>query len=258
MSGISIEERDRVAIVRLNRPQKMNALTREMLDALLELFERIKSERRVRAVILAGEGERAFCAGTDVGELAALDEAGARAASERGQKVCGLIERCGVPVIAAVNGLAAGGGCELALSCHIRIASKSAEFSLPEIKLGIIPAYGGTQRMARIIGSGRASELMLTCKSISATEAKQIGLVNHVVEPSELLSKAASLAHEIAQLAPLAMRASLEAITRGLDLPLEEGLELETKLFSQLFETADMREGTLAFLEKRAPVFKGQ
>lgn len=258
MSGISIEERGAVAIVRLNRPEKMNALTREMLEALREVFESIGRERRVRALILTGEGERAFCAGTDIGELAGMDEAGALAASRRGQEVCERIERCGVPVIAAVNGLAAGGGCELALACHIRLAAKQAQFSLPEIKLGLVPAYGGTQRLPRIVGSGRALELMLTGAKIDAAEAERIGLVTHVVESSQLLSKAESIAQEIAQLAPLAIRACLEAVTRGLSLPLEEGLALEAELFSSLFDTADMREGTRAFMEKRAPVFKGQ
>ncbi|MGA9995270.1 MAG: enoyl-CoA hydratase-related protein [Pyrinomonadaceae bacterium] len=256
-SSIIFEERGAVAIVRLNRPEKMNALTREMLDALREVFERIEREHTVRALILTGEGERAFCAGTDISKLAEMDEEGAHAASKRGQEVCERIETCGVPVIAAVNGLAAGGGCELALACHLRIAAKDAQFSLPEIKLGIVPAYGGTQRLPRIIGTGRALELMLTGASISATEAQRIGLVNRLTESTQLLAEALSLAQEIAQLAPLAIRACLEAVTRGLLLPLEEGLALEAELFSSLFDTADMREGTRAFMEKRAPVFTG-
>lgn len=236
----------------------MNALTRALLDELGEAFARVERERDVRAVILAGAGERAFCAGTDIEEMASLDVEGARRAAERGQDVCDRIERCPVPVIAAVNGVAAGGGCELALAGHLRIASTNAQFSLPETGLGVIPAYGGTQRTARAIGSGRALEMMLAGRIVSADEALRLGLVNRVTEPAHLLDEAAALAHEIMQQAPLAIRACLEAVTRGLSLPLEEGLKLEAELFSSLFATEDMREGTRAFLEKRKPVFKGK
>jgi enoyl-CoA hydratase len=256
--SITFDLRDSVALVRLNRPEKLNALTREMLGRLSETFERIERERNVRAVILTGAGARAFSAGTDVAELAVLDVEEAHAASRRGQEVCDLIESCGVPVIAAVNGLAAGGGCELALACHIRIASDAARFSLPETKLGVIPGYGGTQRLARVAGSGRALEMMLTGAEVKADEALRLGLVNRVVTSEQLLSEAETLAREIAKLAPLAIRACLEAVTRGLSLPLEEGLELEAELFSRLFASRDMREGTRAFLEKRVPSFKGQ
>jgi enoyl-CoA hydratase len=190
--------------------------------------------------------------------LEGLDEAGALEAARRGQRACDLIEASPVPVIAAVRGVAAGGGCELALACHLRVASSDAVFSLPEIKLGMIPAYGGTQRLARLIGQGRALELMLASHQIFAPEALRIGLVNRVTENARLFEDAASLAHEIAGLAPLAIRACLAAVTRGLSLTLEEGLALEAELFSQLFATADVREGTRAFLEKRAPVFRGR
>jgi enoyl-CoA hydratase len=255
---VSFDLHDNIALVRLERPEKLNALTRRALEELGETFERIARERRVRAVILTGAGERAFSVGTDIGELSAMDAEEARRAAMRGQRVCDAIERCGVPVIAAVNGLAAGGGCELVLACHIRIASESARFSLPEIKLGLIPAYGGTQRLARATGSGRALEMMLTGAGISADEALRVGLVNRIVAPAELLSEAERTAREIASLAPLAIRACLDAVTRGISLPLEEGLKLEAELFSRLFATEDMREGTRAFLEKRAPVFKGK
>src|SRR5437763_7818439 len=255
---VSFDLRDTIALVRLNRPEKLNALTRRALEELGETFERIAREREVRCVILTGAGERAFSAGTDIGELSVMETEEARRAVERGQRVCDLIEHCGVPVIAAVNGLAAGGGCELVLACHLRIASESARFSLPEIKLGLIPAYGGTQRLARATGSGRALEMMLTGAGISADEALRVGLVNRVVAPAELLSEAERTAREIASLAPLAIRACLDAVTRGLSLSLEEGLKLEAELFSSLFSTEDMREGTRAFLEKRAPVFKGK
>jgi enoyl-CoA hydratase len=255
---VTFDLRDSLALIRLNRPEKLNALTREMLVELDEIFERIGRERNVRAVILTGAGERAFSAGTDIAELAAMNVEEARHASERGQRVCDLIESCGVPVIAAVNGLAAGGGCELALACHLRIASEKARFSLPETELGIIPAYGGTQRLARVVGSSRALEMMLTGAEVKADEALRLGLVNRVVAHAQLLSETETLAREIAKLAPLAIRACLEAVTRGLSLPLEEGLELEAELFSRLFATDDMREGTRAFLEKRAPSFKGR
>jgi enoyl-CoA hydratase len=255
---IIFEERDALALVRLNRPGKRNALTGAMLERLCSLFAAIEKRRDLRAVILTGAGEEAFSAGTDITELAALDTEGAQRAARRGQQVCDLIEHCGVPVIAAVGGVAAGGGCELALACHLRIASRAARFQLPETTLGVIPAYGGTQRLARLIGSGRAFEMMLTGQSVSGEEALRLGLVNRVTEPSRLLADAIALAQEIMRLAPLAIHACLEAVTRGLQLPLEEGLKLEAELFSNLFETADMREGTRAFLEKRPPLFQGR
>jgi enoyl-CoA hydratase len=256
--AIIFEERDALALIRLNRPDKRNALTGAMLERLGELFAAIEKRRDLRAVILTGANEEAFSAGTDIGELAPLVAEGAHRAARRGQEVCDLIEHCGVPVIAAVGGVAAGGGCELALACHLRVASRTARFQLPETKLGVIPAYGGTQRLARLTGSGRALEMMLTGQSVSAEEALRLGLVNRVAEPARLLADSIALAHEIMQLAPLAIRACLEAVTRGLSLPLEEGLKLEAKLFSSLFATADMREGTRAFLEKRPPKFQGR
>ncbi len=257
--SVSVEIRDAVAVIRLDRPEKLNALTREMLSELGEAFARMGREPgALRAVILTGAGDRAFSAGTDITELAAMGAEEGRGVAERGQKVCELIERCPVPVIAAVNGVAAGGGCELALACHLRVASTSARFSLPELKLGVMPGYGGTQRLARATGSGRALEMMLTGAELSAEEALRVGLVNRVVAAAELFSEAEALAQKIAGLAPLAVRACLEAVTRGLALPLEEGLELERELFSRLFATEDVREGTRAFLEKRAPAFKGK
>jgi enoyl-CoA hydratase len=256
---LSFEQRETIAVVRLDRPEKLNALTREMLSELGETFARVGREPgALRAVILTGAGERAFSAGTDIAELAAMGAREGRGITERGQRVCELIERCSVPVIAAVNGLAAGGGCELALACHLRVASTGARFSLPELKLGVMPGYGGTQRLARATGSGRALELMLTGGELSAGEALRVGLVNRVVAPAELFAEAEALAQKIAGLAPLAVRACLAAVTRGLALPLEEGLKLEAELFAGLFATRDVREGTRAFLEKRAPAFKGE
>ncbi|HKR01482.1 MAG TPA: enoyl-CoA hydratase-related protein [Pyrinomonadaceae bacterium] len=258
--GIVVEDKnDGLLLVRLDRPDKRNALTRAMLERLAELFADVREKgRAVRAVILTGAGEAAFCAGTDITELAEMDAEEARRAALRGQEVCERIERCGVPVIAAVNGVAAGGGCELALACHLRLAAGNASFSLPEIKLGVIPGYGGTQRLARATGSGRALEIMLTGGAITADEALGVGLLNRVVASDELLSEAEGLAREMACLAPLAIRACLEAVTRGLTLPLAEGLQLEAELFSGLFASRDVREGTRAFLEKRRPEFKGE
>jgi enoyl-CoA hydratase len=255
---ITFELRDSIAFVRLNWPEKLNALTQASLFELGETFGRIEREPDVRAVILTGTGERAFSAGTDIVELASMNVEEARLAAERGQAVCERIERSLVPVIAAVNGVAAGGGCELALACHIRLASTNARFSLPETWLGVIPGYSGTQRLARVTGSGRALEMMLSGGEVSADEALRVRLVNAVVASHQLLPEAEALARGIASLAPLAIRACLEAVTRGLSLPLEEGLKLEAELFSSLFATEDMREGTRAFLEKRAPVFKGR
>lgn len=257
MTYVLHERRNSLAIIRLNRPEKLNALTREMLLSLSDAFKTIAGESNTRAIILTGSGERAFCAGTDIGELKEHDQSTAREVARCGQEVCEQIEGCAVPVIAAINGLATGGGGELALACHIRFASSNARFSLPETKLGLIPGYGGTQRLAREIGQGRALELMLTRRTLSAQEALKYGLVNRVTEPGALLPESELLAGEIAKLAPLAIRACLQAVTRGLKLPLAEGLALEAELFASLFATEDMREGTSAFLEKRAPVFKG-
>jgi enoyl-CoA hydratase len=254
--GIICEYRESIALIRLNRPEKLNALSRALIEDLLELFRQLKDAPKLRAVILTGEG-CAFCSGTDVKDLTELDEMQAIQASRRGQDLCNLVENFPVPVIAAVNGVAAGGGCELALACHLRLASPQAVFSLPEIRLGIIPGYGGTQRLSREIGEAKALELMLTGRSVTASEAFQLRLVNRICGSQSLMSEAESLGNEIAKLAPLAISACLQAVVHGLELPLAEGLDLETKLFAKLFASNDMREGTRAFLEKRNPVFNG-
>jgi len=256
---VTEERRQSFVIIRLNRPDRLNALTREMILTLTDTFKQIEQQPDVRAVILCGAGEKAFCSGTDIEELATVtDHEHALELSERGQRLCNQIEACGVPVIAAVNGVAAGGGCELALACHLRIAATTARFSLPETKLGVIPAYGGTRRLPRELGQARALELMLTGRTLSAEEALAFGLVNRVTQPGDLLSDAESLALEIARLAPLAIRACLNAVIRGDELTLAEGLRLEAELFASLFTTEDVREGTRAFLEKREPIFKGR
>ena len=246
-----------IATIRLSRPEKRNALSSEMLRELGEILERIERNSELRSVILTGEGDQAFSSGTDIGELAQLSEADARQVSEHGQAICTKIESLRIPVIAAINGVAAGGGFELALACHLRIAASNARFSLPEIKLGAIPGYGGTQRLAREIGRGRGLQMILTGETISAAEAREAGLINRVVELGNLIQHSLALAHEIASMAPLAVRAALEAVVAGADMSLDDGLRLESKLFASLFSSQDVREGTRAFLEKREPVFKG-
>ena len=255
---LSYEDRESVAYVRLERPEKRNALTSGMLERLAEIFAGVSARRDLRAVILSGAGVD-FCVGTDIGELESLDEEGARRKAERGQEVCDSVELCGTPVIAAVGGAAAGGGCELALACHLRVAATNARFSLPEARLGVVPAYGGTARLARAVGSGRALAAMLACDEINADEALRLGLVNRVVEPARLIDEAEALARAITEAAaPLAVRACLDAVTRGARLPFDDALKLGAELFSRLFSTEDVREGTRAFLEKRKPVFKGK
>jgi len=258
MSFIDFKRQDGVAIVRLNRPDKLNSLTGEMILSLTDLFRSFASDPSLRAVILTGTGEKAFCVGTDINELADGDEAEALKVSQRGQTLCDLIEQCPVPVIAALNGLAVGGGCELALACHIRLATANVRFSLPETRLGIMPGYGGTQRMPREVGRSRALEIMLGGREVSAADAERLGLINRVVDAADLLTEAQTLAQDIARLAPLAIRACLESVRVGLELPLDEGLAVEARLFAELFATADMREGTRAFLEKRAAKFQGE
>lgn len=255
---ISLERRGEIAIVSLNRPEKLNAISRAMLLELTEIFKSAGDDTSLRAIILTGAGDRAFSAGTDLSELIDVPADAALNVAEGGQRLCNSVESCPVPVIAAVNGIAAGAGCELALASHIRIASPAASFSLPENKLGIIPGYGGTQRLAREVGHGRALEMMLTARSVSSDEAFRIGLVNRVAPADGLLAEAQRLAREISQLAPLAIRACLQAVTKGAELPLPEGLAMEAELFASLFATSDMREGTRAFLEKRPAVFKGE
>jgi len=249
---------DTTAILVLNRADKLNALSHQLAEELVQELSRLERDEDLRGVILTGAGNHAFSAGTDIAELNGLTRTEAEALSRRGQQLCDKIESFPVPVIAAVNGIAAGGGCELALACHLRIASTHATFSLPETKLGLMPAYGGTQRLPRDIGVARALELMLAGRTIDAASAMECGLINRLVEPHQLMSEARSLGNEIASLAPLAIRACLKAVTEGLKLPLEEGLTLERELFASLFATEDAHEGTRAFLEKRAPVFKGR
>jgi enoyl-CoA hydratase len=212
----------------------------------------------VHVLVVTGAGEKAFVAGADIAELAALDALSGRETSRRGQRIFRELELCPKPVIAAVNGFALGGGCELALACHMRIASDNAQFGLPEVGLGVIPGYGGTQRLARLVGRGRALEMVLTGRRVGAEEALRMGLVNRVVPLASLLDEARALAAAILANGPVAVRAALEAVQRGLDVPLEAGLELEANIFGVVCATEDMREGLRAFLEKRKPAFQNR
>jgi enoyl-CoA hydratase len=247
-----------VATVTINLPEKLNALNATCKRELTGVLASIRSDAAVHAVILTGAGEKAFMAGTDIGELAALDTVSGREFSSHGQSIFDAIQHLGKPVIAAVNGYALGGGCEMALACHLRIAAEHARFGQPEVNLGIIPGYGGTQRLARIVGPGKAAEMILTGAMVDATEALRIGLVNRVVPKPDLMKEADALARAIAEKGQLAVRMSLKAINAVFELPLSEGLRVEAGLFGELCGTDDFREGTSAFLEKRKPAFTGR
>jgi enoyl-CoA hydratase len=251
------ELNDGIARVTVNRPDKLNALNATVISELGDSVTRIETDAAVRGVILTGSGQKAFVAGADISELAAQGPLEGKARSIVGQLVFRRLERCGKPVIAAVNGFALGGGCELAMACHIRIAAEHAKFGQPEVKLGIGPGYGATARLPRLVGRGRALELLLTGGMIDAAEAYRIGLVNRVVPADKLLPEAEALLRTIIENGPLAIRACLEAVDAGLETDLDQALLLEANYFGLLSATEDMREGTKAFLEKRKPVFKG-
>lgn len=252
------EKKDGVAHITFNRPKVLNALNRKTVEELHEALKDARDDDSVRVLLLTGAGEKAFVAGADINELAQQTPVNGKEFSLYGQGVFQLLETMGKPSICAINGFALGGGCELALCCSIRMASKTAKLGQPEVKLGILPGYGGSQRLARLCGKGAAHELCLSGEMISADEAQRIGLVNHVYEPGELLPAAEALAKKIMQNAPLAVKYCMEAIERGIEMPQEEGLFLEATLFGLCCATEDMREGTKAFLEKRGPQFKGK
>ena len=249
---------DRITTVTINRPDKLNALNAQCKKELKDVFTSIKNNHDVDAVILTGTGEKAFMAGTDIGELTTLNSESGKEYAEVGQSVFDLIQHLGKPVIAAINGYALGGGCELALACHFRICSENAKFGQPEVNLGIIPGYGGTQRLARIVGIGKATEMILTGNQVDAQEALRIGLVTKVVTQTELLSAADSIARTIISKGQLAVRMSLKAINATMEMPLSEGLKVEAALFGECCSTDDMKEGVNAFLQKRKPVFTGK
>ncbi len=246
-----------VALLTIDRPQVLNALNGQTLDELRQALLDIKSDPAIRAAIVTGAGTRAFVAGADVNELAAQRPEEARDHTRRGQHVFDLIESLGKPVIAAINGFALGGGCELALACTFRLAADTARLGQPEINLGLIPGFAGTQRLARLVGRSAALDLLLTGRHIGADEALRIGLVSRVVPASSLMQEARALADELAAKPAVASRYILEAVHRGLDIPLDQAQFLEAALFGLAAATDDMREGTSAFLEKRKPVFKG-
>jgi enoyl-CoA hydratase len=249
---------DGIARITLNRPDKLNALNGAVIAELGDAIGHVEGDPGVRGVILTGAGPRAFVAGADISEIAEQGATDGKARALAGQLVFRRLERCGKPVIAAVNGFALGGGCELAMACHLRVASESAKFGQPEVKLGIGPGYGGTVRLPRLVGKGRALELLLTGQMIDAQEAWRIGLVNRVVPADRLLDEAEQLLRTILENGPLAIRACLEAVDAGLEMSLDQALLLEANHFGLLSGTGDMREGTRAFLEKRKPVFQGK
>ncbi len=250
--------RDGMAKVTLNRPKVLNALNQAMLGELETLFNAIRNDNAIRVVLVSGAGEKAFAAGADIQELAGLGQEQGREQALHGQSVFATIENCGKPVIACIRGYALGGGCELALACTLRIADTTARLGQPEAKLGLIPGYGGTQRLARLVGPAAALQMILTGEMITAEAALRIGLVNEVVAPEQLHERGEELAHAMAKMAPLAVQKSLEAVQQGLDRPLREALQLEAALFGTCCATEDKAEGTRAFLEKRPPVWQGR
>jgi len=242
----------------INRPDKLNALNAETIRELYSAFMSFRDDPEIKCVILTGSGDKAFVAGADIGELASLDQATGKDYVLEGQELTKLIENFRKPVIAAINGFALGGGTELALACHVRIASENAKMGQPEVKLGLIPGFGGTQRLARLVGKGKAMELVLSGKMIDAQESLAIGLVNKVVLQSDLVSTVEVFAMDMIANAPLALEYSIRAINEGLDKNLPEGLLLEAELFGNACSSEDSKEGTKAFLEKRKANFQGK
>ncbi|HLY12395.1 MAG TPA: enoyl-CoA hydratase-related protein [Planctomycetota bacterium] len=255
---VLLAEQEGIATVTVNRPEKLNALNDDVISRLTAAFERCRDNPTVGAVILTGGGEKAFVAGADISVLSSLDPRTARETALRGQHLTLLMETCGKPVIAAINGYAFGGGLELAMACTIRVAAEGAKLGQPEVKLGLLAGYGGTQRLPRLVGKGRALEILLTGEPIDASEAHRIGLVNRVVKRETLIDECRAMAKKILAAGPIGVRFTLEAVHRGLDVPLAEGLHLEADLFGQIASTADMKEGTAAFLEKRPAKFTGK
>ena len=256
--NVKIEVRDRILILTIDRPKVLNALNAKTVDEIYHVFAAARDDDNVRSVIVTGGGEKAFVAGADINELARQTPVSGKETSERGQMILSFIEHFPKPVIAAINGFALGGGCELALACHIRIASDKAQIGLPEVTLGIIPGYGGTQRMARLLGKGKALELICTGERVNAAEAEKIGLVNKVVAPDQLMATAEEMAKKMMARGPLAIRAAIEAVINGSEMSFNEGQFLEATLFGLLCASEDTKEGLNAFLEKRPAQFKGK
>ncbi len=252
------DKREGIGYVTINRPDKLNALNHTVMAELEACFSALGADPEVKVVILTGSGEKAFVAGADINELAVQTPISGKQTSVRGQRLFSLIENLGKPVIAAVNGFALGGGCELIMACTLRIAAQNAQFGQPEVKIGIVPGYAGTQRLARLVGKGRALELILTGERIGAQEAYRIGLANQVVPQKDLIPTAEALARKIMANAPLAVRFSIEAVNHGTEMTQAEGERLEASLFALCCATADMKEGMKAFLEKRPAKFTGE
>jgi len=257
-NNLIFEQKENIAFITINRPDKLNALNKETLSEIGQTFDEIENDDAIKGVLITGSGEKAFVAGADILEISTLDNISGTEFALEGQEVFNKIEQCRKPVIAAVNGFALGGGCELALACHFRYASENAKFGQPEVNLGIIPGFGGTQRLSRIIGKGRALELLMSGNMIDATEAYRIGLVNKVLPQSELVSESEKILQTILSKGPYAVSMTIEAVNEGLDKKLDSALNHEANLFGQTCGTEDMREGTNAFLEKKKPDFKGK
>jgi enoyl-CoA hydratase/carnithine racemase len=258
LENVLYEKKGAIAYVTLNRPRVLNALNGKTWEDLRTVFEEARNDGEVHGVILTGAGDKAFIAGADISELARLSAVEGEESSSNGRAVLNLVENLGKPVIAAINGFALGGGCETAMACTIRIASETAKFGQPEVKLGVLPGAGGTQRLPRLVGKGRALQLILTGEIITAQEAWRIGLVNEVLPVANLISRAEAILKQIFANAPVAIRHSLEAVNKGLETSLNEGLALEASFFGLCAGTEDKKEGTSAFLEKRAPQFRGR
>ena len=256
--NVLLEKKNAIAYVIVNRPKVLNALNTATMAELGVAFQEIKSDPSMRVAILTGAGEKAFVAGADIGELATQDAVSGKEYAHRGQAVLDLIENLGKPVIACINGFALGGGCELALACTMRLASDNAKLGQPEVKIGVMPGYGGTQRLSRLVGKGLAMQMVLAGEMITSQEAHRIGLVNEVTSAAELIPRAEAIAAKIIANAPLAVQYAMEAVNKGMEMTLAEGLYLETALFGVCCATEDKKEGTTAFLEKRPAQFKGK
>jgi enoyl-CoA hydratase len=256
--NITLETRDGIAVVTINRPEKRNALNGATIGELDRAFASIEGDEAVRGVILTGAGDKAFVAGADISELATRSPIDGKDYSIRGQRVFDRIERLGKPVVGAINGFALGGGCELALACHVRVASENAKLGTPEVKLGIMCGFAGTQRLPRLVGRGRALEMLLTGEMVDAQEAYRIGLVNRVVPADKLIAESEKLLRAMLANGPVSLRFTLEAVAAGLEMNLAEAQYLEATLFGLICTSEDMKEGTKAFLEKRAAQFKGR
>jgi len=257
-NNLLFSEKNGIATITINRPTKLNALNSETLDELENVFLNLKENKNIHVILLTGAGEKAFVAGADIAELGKCTNNTGEDFAKNGQRVFNLIENLEKPVVAAVNGFALGGGCELALSCHIRLASENAKFGQPEVNLGIIPGYGGTQRLSRLINTGRAAEYILTGDMIPAKEAMRIGLVNKIYSSDELMQKAYELCEKISQKGQVAVRIAMKLIVSTNNINLEEGLNLEAELFGKCCGSNDFQEGTVAFLEKRKPNFQNK